>query len=388
MPRFTKTYVEKQPLPDGGQVLQYDDSQKGLGLRLTKGGKTFVWQGRVNGKVVRMVVGAWPDWTVEMARERARAIQVLVDKGQDPRQERIQARQEQITLQSAFERFLQDRDLAPRTRSDYEYYLNRYFADWKGKIMADIDADMVARRYKKVSESSAGPSQASSAMRMLRSLFNFSLAVWEGTLSSNPVDALRKKRLWQRDNRKDDRLHVDQISPWLATVRAWNGPVMAGYVEFILLTGCRRSEASDLQWRDVDVDRRVLVFRDTKNGTDRHIPIGPRCVELLRSLQAYRVRGCGLVFPSTNREGKTVPTHWPAKLIAAANAAAGAHVTTHGLRRTFTNILESLDCPAYPVKALLGHGHGGDVTQAHYLVHDVERLRPWIERYETALLAQ
>ena len=387
MPSLTKTFINNLTPPDKGQTFHWDEQQRGLGLRVTPGSKSFVFQKRVNGKPVRTTIGPWPDWTVETARAEARRLAVSVDKGADPRQEKIKRQQEQITMGVAFERFLNDRELAPRTQSDYQYYVKRYFSDWLNKTMVAIDADTVARRYKKIAESSAGGSQASAAMRMLRSLFNFSMAVWEDTITSNPVDALRKRKLWLRENRKDDRLLPSQVAPWIEAVRGWNGPVMAGYVEFILLTGCRRSEASELLWKDVDLDRLILVFRDTKNGTDREIPIAPRCAELLAGIKPFRMTGSGLVFPSTNRKGEIVPTHWPAKLIAAANQAADAVVTTHGLRRTFTNILEAQDCPAYPLKRLLGHGSGGDVTAQHYLVHDVERLRPWMLKYESALLS-
>ena len=42
---------------------------------------------------------------------------------------------------------------------------------------------------------------------------------------------------------------------------------------FLMLTGCRVSEAINLKWRDVDLEARWLVLRDTKNGTDRGVPI-------------------------------------------------------------------------------------------------------------------
>ena len=57
----------------------------------------------------------------------------------------------------------------------------------------------------------------------------------------------------------------------------------------------------------------------------------------------------------------------------------------HGLRRTFATILESLDCPAYPLKSLLGHSMKGDVTATHYTQIGVERLRPWAEKYDAFL---
>ena len=46
----------------------------------------------------------------------------------------------------------------------------------------------------------------------------------------------------------------------------------------------------------------------------------------------------------------------------------------HDLRRTFATTADSIDTPAYAVKALLNHKSASDVT-AGYVVTDVERLR-------------
>ena len=92
------------------------------------------------------------------------------------------------------------------------------------------------------------------------------------------------------------------------------------------------------------------------------------------------------VFSTMGKDGK--PTHLvdPRKALWAANKTAGSDVTVHGLRRTYATLLESLDCPTYPLKALLGHSLKGDVTSTHYTQIGVERLRPWAEKYDAYLL--
>ena len=92
------------------------------------------------------------------------------------------------------------------------------------------------------------------------------------------------------------------------------------------------------------------------------------------------------VFGSMGRDGKAGRICEPRKAMLRANKAAGSEVTVHGLRRTFATVLESLDCPAYPLKALLGHSMKGDVTASHYTQIGVERLRPWLEKYERFML--
>jgi len=160
--------------------------------------------------------------------------------------------------------------------------------------------------------------------------------------------------------------------------------VMGAYLEFILLTGSRRSEAASLRWRDISFKGRTLTFRDTKNHTDRTIPITPHMNELLESMKDWRMGE--YVFGSTGKDGQPVKINEPRRAMQRANNVASSEVTVHGLRRTYATVLESLDCPAYPLKTLLGHSMRGDVTASHYTQIGVERLRPWAEKYEAYLL--
>ena len=61
-------------------------------------------------------------------------------------------------------------------------------------------------------------------------------------------------------------------------------PHMVPLVTFLFYTGARLSEALYLDWREVDLARRRVVFLDTKNGEDRGVPLHPRVFEALANL--------------------------------------------------------------------------------------------------------
>lgn len=68
---------------------------------------------------------------------------------------------------------------------------------------------------------------------------------------------------------------------WLTPVEAERlidacAPHMRPLVVFLLYTGARLSEALYLDWKDVDLDASRVVFRDTKNGEDRGVPLHER----------------------------------------------------------------------------------------------------------------
>lgn len=65
---------------------------------------------------------------------------------------------------------------------------------------------------------------------------------------------------------------------------------------FCALSCCRFSEAANLEWRDVDLGAGRALFRNTKNGTSREIPLSDTLVELLTGMS--RSKGKGVVFLS------------------------------------------------------------------------------------------
>jgi len=52
-------------------------------------------------------------------------------------------------------------------------------------------------------------------------------------------------------------------------------------VEFCLITGCRAGSAIKLEWRDIDLDSRIVVFRNMKGGEHHTIPMTERLRNLL-----------------------------------------------------------------------------------------------------------
>lgn len=77
-------------------------------------------------------------------------------------------------------------------------------------------------------------------------------------------------------------------------------------VIFLLATGARIGEALVVDWRDVDLERGHVVFLDTKNGTDRGVPLNSRAIEALKGLPhrqgaVFRVHYGGLRWDGTRR---------------------------------------------------------------------------------------
>ncbi len=185
--KLTKTVVDRMVPPAEGQAFIRDAELKGFGLRVTASGtKTFIVEKRVKGRVRRISLGRYGELTAEQARKEAQKVLGQIATGLDPAVERRRARLRGKTLAEAFEDFLGQRELKPRTRYEYTRLMATVFRDWQGKSIAEIDRTMVASRHKKVGETN-GEARANLAMRFLRSLLAFAQATYITCISTTAI---------------------------------------------------------------------------------------------------------------------------------------------------------------------------------------------------------
>ena len=79
--RLTEAFVRKTLTPARGQTFHWDAEVKGFALRVTSGGaKSFVVDYRVDGRQRRFTIGAYPDWSVQAARQAAKELKREVER--------------------------------------------------------------------------------------------------------------------------------------------------------------------------------------------------------------------------------------------------------------------------------------------------------------------
>lgn len=77
-------------------------------------------------------------------------------------------------------------------------------------------------------------------------------------------------------------LNSDEISKFLADIQNHR---LSCFYEFCLLTGCRRSEALNITWEDIDYKNSVIHVKGTKTAlSDRYIPLFNQTIDLLNKL--------------------------------------------------------------------------------------------------------
>lgn len=86
----------------------------------------------------------------------------------------------------------------------------------------------------------------------------------------------------------------EKIPATMEWVRAFMGaasPNLGAYALFMFLTGCRPSEAINVQWDDVDLKARTVLLRETKEQTERTAHLPAPLVVTLANLPKVKGRG-------------------------------------------------------------------------------------------------
>lgn len=119
--------------------------------------------------------------------------------------------------------------------------------------------------------------------------------------------------------------------------------------------GLRASEACNLQWYDINSDRRQLLVRRGKGGKDRFVPISPKTLQVLR-VYWKRYRHAGLVFRKDD-EGTPIDPSYIRKCLKRQLQKAGldTSLSPHALRHSYaTHLLEAGE-DIQTVQRRLGH---------------------------------
>lgn len=397
--KLTKTAVESLPPPAKGEKLYWDKDLPGFGVRVTANGvRSYIVQGRVNGRVCRDTIGQHgkpisetETLTADKARKLAMGRIASLSQGVDPVIEKKRTKTLALTLHEVATDYCANRRtkkggaLTAMTVRDIERHVKANFGDWADKPIVNITSDMCRDRFEEISKRS--PAQANQAFRILRALINFSAD--EENPRFNPVQTLSKKGLWNQNKSKSGYIPMEKIGfVWNMLQERRTSPALlpiaqtgADITLFIMLTGCRWSEAAELTWDCVSPDFTAWHIPDPKNHNPVIFPLSAPARAMLGARP--RIEGNDYVFPG---RGKTPFLKDARSTMAEVSKLAGLHLTHHDLRRTFIAIGIKLKIEMWKLKLLTNHISKGDVTifnytetnDLRYLSGEAEQIAAWI----------
>jgi integrase len=197
--------------------------------------------------------------------------------------------------------------------------------------------ELAAKRRQKVS-----PTTVNRNLAVLKCMFNRAID-WRHA-ADNPV---RRVKLHKERNRREYFLTEKEAERLLGGAEEKTRPVLVA----ALHTGARQGELLKLDWEDVDFRSKTIHFRDTKNGTDRAVPMDSTLERVLKPLRS-RLAG-EAVF--TGMRGRLTRMEIRRGYERAARKAGLVGVRFHDLRHSYASFLVRSGVPLNTVRELLGH---------------------------------
>lgn len=439
---FTATRVEAfKCAPGKKQSIFWDGKTPGLGVRVTaNGAKSYIFETSLNGKTLRITIGDVRTWTIANAQAKATAYKAQTDNGIDPRQakaEELAANQAKAAAQVQ-QQIINDTKRNLIARTAWDAYLSAPHPKWgeqhrtdhviaareggeKAKIgdrntkagplapllklpLSTITADVV--REWLANESATRPTFAHNSFRKFRTFIRWCAKHPQFQHAVNADCCLTdeiKDIIPAKKTKEGDCLQREQLPVWFGAVQKIGNPIIATYLQGLLITGARREELANLKWVDVDFRWRSLTIRDKVEGT-RVIPLTPYLASLLLKLK-------GLNEPPPNvrnlRKKDSASKEWepspwvfsspssesgrltePRIAHTQALATAGLpHVSLHGLRRSFGTLCEWVEMPSGISAQIMGHKPSA-LAEKHYRRRPLDLLRKWHDIIEAWILDQ
>ncbi|OTG81843.1 integrase [Acinetobacter sp. ANC 4558] len=381
--KLNKFNVDAIALTEKGQAIYRDSDLIGFAVRATVKSKSYIVERRHEGKLYRVTLGKTNEITPIEARKKAQSILADIANGI---YENKKNSLDVLTLEQAFNLYLQQRKLKPLSILTYQHALDTYLSNWKSKPIFEITKKEVFDSFMKLTEYS--PSKANLTFKMLGSIWKFTQVHCstdeDPILKHNPVDVIPAKRGWNKN--KVRTRHLDESNIYIFYNAVLNYFTERSLYEdsarnasrdlvlFIMYTGCRRNEAQTLKWENVDIETGVFVFKDPKNGDDHLLPMGDHLFEIIK--QRYELKSNEYVFPSASMLSNAKHISGAQGMLKTITKQTGIEISLHDLRRTFATICNNLDYGPYTIKRLLNHRSGAtnDVTGGYVQV-PLKKLR-------------
>lgn len=344
--RFTKASLDALVNDSSApRVVYYDDKARGLCVMVAARTKTFYVLRKHQGKTERILIGRYPDTTIEQARNRAGQINSELDAGKNRNDVKRQRRSE-LTLGELHVIYM-DRHARTRNRKpeNAENNYRRYLSEWNNRKLSEIKRSDVQVHIAKLAKT-ISPATANITLALLRAMFNRAID-WELFKSPNPTANIPKYPELSRDRF----LYGDELERFLTALRELESATMRDFFMMLLATGARKSNVAAMRWADINLHASVWRVPDTKNGEPYQVALTNPAIEILKHRR--KVEMGQWVFSGTSKSGHIEePKKAWASLLKHAEI---ENLRMHDLRRTFGSFMAAQGASLQMIGKALGH---------------------------------
>lgn len=371
---------------------------EGLELRVTPNGKkrwVLKYQRPIDKKRTNISLGAYPDVSLAVARQRRKDARTLLAQGIDPRahkeEQRTAAQAEQEANANTFERMaakwleLKRHDVSEAYAADSWRSLEMYVLPSIGSLPIDqIRAPRVIELLR--------PLEADGKLETVRRLCQrineiLDYSVNHGLLDSNPCAAIRK--VFKKPSKK----HMPTLTPAelpLLMADIANGrldPTTRCQIEWSLHTLVRPGESAGTRWDEIDFDNRIWNIPANRMKMERphRVPLTPQALSLLERMKPISGHR-PFVFPGYRDPLGHISDQ-------TANAALkrlgyGGRLVAHGLRSLGSTTLNEQGFNPDAIEAALSHADDNEIRRAYnrsdYFEQRIIMMGWWSDHIEQA----
>jgi len=334
------------------------------------GSRSWVLRYQVQGRRRDLGIGAYPDVTLAMARDRAAEARRLIAEGQDPIARKQQAKPK--TFHEAALELIESKRPGwknAKHAGQWTATLDAYVFPKIGRMqVARVEtADVIAALSPIWTQK---PETASRVRQRIEAVLDYATALgirsgenparWRGHL-----DHLLPKTTKVRAVKHHPALPHAQIADFMADLGVRNG-VAARALAFTILTAARSGETRGMTWGELDLEARVWMIpaERMKAGKEHHVPLTEAAITFL----GPRRDSSALVFESESKPGKPISDM---SMTAVLRRMGLDGITVHGFRSTFRDWAgETTGFPREVIEVALAHGIK-DKAEAAYARSDL-----------------
>lgn len=350
----------------------------GLWLNVTEGGsKSWVLRYTQGGKERRAGLGPFPEVTLAEARESAVNFRRQLRNGQDPVQEKRQAKAaaqaeqaKSVTFDWCAEKYIAAHKPSWKNPKHGDQWTNT-IATYVSPIMGGTAVDRIETAHIMRVLEPIWTTKAETASRLrgrIESILSWA-AVRKFRSGENParwkghLDSLLPAR------KKIARVQHHAALPWqemggfMAELKEQSG-VGALALQFTILTAARSGEVRGMTWDEVSLEDAVWIIPGArmKAGRDHRVPLSTHAKAILTTMNELKLDDKNVVFPGV-RDGKPLSDM---TLTAVLKRMERTDITVHGFRSTFRDwAAEVTDYPREMAEMALAHTVSDQVEAAY-----------------------
>jgi integrase len=390
MPTLTDTAIRKAK-PRSKPWFLYDTG--GLYIEIAvSGSKLWRQKYRLAGKERRQALGAYPDVTLLMARDRAQRARTLVADGIDPLAHKAAVAAEKAA-QDTFEAVAMEYIAVKLRPTQAASHVDRVEARFKRDIFPYIGArklpEITTPELLAVLRRIEGRGVIETAHRALQTISQtFRYGIATGRATTDPSRDLRGALTPVKKKHFPAPLDPKRIGEILLALDGYRGtPVVQAALKLGGLVFVRPGELRRAQWADIDFDDRQWAFHVTKTKVDHIVPLSIQALTVLEAIRSLTGHG-QFVFPSARSPKGDRPMSDNAVLMALRTLGIGAdEMVGHSWRACARTLLdETLGYPAHIIEHQLAHAvrdpHGTAYNRTKHLSERRAMLQAWAEHLD------